>query len=77
MKKSQQKGKLKLVVFILLLLIGVGNLLWLLLKNNFYASGSQSAAQSGGYLTLIATILFVVSSIVGIVLVLSDMRGKS
>lgn len=75
MKKSQQNGKLKLVVFIILLLIGVGNLLWLLLKNNFYAS--ESTAQSGGYLTLIATILFVVSSIVGIVLVLSDMRGKS
>ena len=75
--KSQQKGKLKLVVFILLLLIGVGNLLWLLLTNNFYASGSQSTAQPGGDLTLIATILFVVSSIVGIVLVLSDMRGKS
>ena len=77
MKKSQQKGKLKLVLFTLLLLIGVGNLLWLLLKNNFYVSGSQSTAQSGGYLTLIATILFVVSSIAGIVIVLSDMRDKS
>ncbi len=76
MKKSPQKAKLTLLLFILMLLLGVGNLLWLLLKNNFYASGSQGAAPSGGYLTLIATILFVVSSIVGIVIVLSDMRDK-
>lgn len=76
MKKSPQKAKLTLLVFIILLLVGVGNLLWLLLKNNFYASNPQSTAQSGGYLTLIATILFVISSIAGIVIVLSDMRGK-
>ena len=76
MKKSPQKAKLTLLVFIILLLVGVGNLLWLLLKNNFYASNPQGTAQSGGYLTLIATILFVISSIAGIVIVLSDMRGK-
>ncbi len=77
MKKSPQKAKLTLLVFILMLLVGVGNLLWLLLKNNFYAAGSQGTAPSGGYLTLIATILFIVSSIVGIVIVLSDVRDKS
>jgi len=77
MKKSAQKAKLTLLVFILMLLMGVGNLLWLLLKNNFYASSPQGVAPSGGYLTLIATILFVVSSLVGIVIVLSDMRDKS
>lgn len=76
MKKSQQKAKLSLVVFILMLLVGVGNLLWLLLKNNFYASTDPGAPQSGSYLTLIATVLFVISSIVGIVIVLSDLRGK-
>jgi flagellar basal body-associated protein FliL len=75
-KSSQRKSKLRLVVFILMLLLGVGNLLWLLLKNNFYASSDQVAAQSGSYLTLIATILFVVSSMAGIVIVLSDMRDK-
>ncbi|MPR34445.1 hypothetical protein [Salmonirosea aquatica] len=77
MKKSPQKAKLSLVVYILMLLLGVGNLLWLLLKNNFYVASEQAPTPSGGYLTLIATILFVVSSMAGIVIVLSDLRDKS
>ena len=62
--KNPQKAKLTLVLFILMLLAGVGNLLWRLVS------------PESSWLTLVATVLFILSSIAGIVIVLSNMRGK-
>jgi len=71
-KNDPQKAKLTLVLFILLLLAGVLNLLLLLLKNDFY----QAPHPPGDYVTLGANVLFVLSSIAGIAITLSNMRGK-
>ena len=71
-KNDPQKAKLTLVLFILLLLAGVLNLLLLLLKNDFY----QASHPAGDYVTLGANVLFVLSSIAGIAITLSNMRGK-
>ncbi|WP_373514254.1 hypothetical protein [Persicitalea sp.] len=71
-KNSPQKAKLTLVLFILLLLAGVLNLLLLLLKNDFYGGTHPT----DDYLTLTANVLFVLSSMAGIAITLSNMRGK-
>ncbi|GHB69421.1 hypothetical protein [Persicitalea jodogahamensis] len=72
-KSNPQKAKLTLVLFILLLLAGVLNLLLLLLRNDFY----RGFHPAGNYLTLAANVLFVLSSMAGIAITLSNMRGKS
>lgn len=74
MKKQSQKTKLSLIFFILMLLAGVIRLLWLLVGNDFHISYRPS--QSGDFLTLIATVLFILSSIVGIVLAQLHMQKK-
>lgn len=71
-KNDQTKAKLTLVLFIFLLLAGVVNLLLLLLKNDFY----QAPHPTGDSLTLAANVLFVLSSMAGIAITLSNMRGK-
>lgn len=74
MKKQNDptKARLTLVLFIFLLLAGVLNLLLLLLKNNFY----KTPLPTGDYLMLGANVLFVLSSIGGIAIMLSNMREK-
>lgn len=74
MKKQNDptKARLTLVLFIFLLLAGVLNLLLLLLKNNFY----KTPHPTGDYLMLGANVLFVLSSIGGIAIMLSNMREK-
>jgi uncharacterized membrane protein len=74
MKKQNDptKAKLTLLLFIFLLMAGVLNLLLLLWKNNFY----QATHPTVDYLTLAANVLFVLSSLVGIVIALSNMRGR-
>ncbi len=71
-KNNPQKAKLTLVLFILLLLAGVLNLLLLLLRNDFY----RGFHPTGNYLTLAANVLFVLSSMAGIAITLSNMREK-
>ncbi len=71
-KNDPTRARLTVVLFIFLLLAGVFNLLSLLLKNDFY----QGTHPAGDYLTLAANVLFVISSIAGIAITLSNMRGK-
>ena len=69
---NTSRAKLMLVLFIVLLLAGVLNLLKLLLENDFYSASHPA----GDYLTLGANVLFVLSSLAGIAITVSNMREK-